>query len=466
LTYRDTLADAVTTDVRRGSAVAQRRLFVTYVEHMLAHRGGSRQRGYHNREQTLRWLSWLATAMIGQSQTVFRVEHLQHQWLPTHAMGWLYALTDRLGGGLACGVVTGLLFGVGLKIAVPRSPDSVLYALLAGLVVVLTAGLMGGRSGGRYANWMALWVTLRDAALGWVVVACGVGFTTGLLFMSTEPHAWYAQLNPFLIVMNFAFGLLTYGLFAGLMGGLVGGLAGGPGVRPRRIAVVESFGWSPGKAVSGAAAGLAVGAACMISLMGLFSLIFGEMFGPSRPWTEDLRDGAIFALASGVIGGLIGGLIGSTAKVAVNAEPNQGIHTSVRVGVMFAVGAVLLGGVVGGLASGTRIGLQWGLACGLAGGVALGLSYGGYACLSHFALRLVLWRSGIAPLNYVRFLDYCVERIFLRRVGGGYIIVHRLLMEYFASLYEERPRKQRPRSTDHDTLVGRKNAGRDQATRS
>jgi hypothetical protein len=27
-----------------------------------------------------------------------------------------------------------------------------------------------------------------------------------------------------------------------------------------------------------------------------------------------------------------------------------------------------------------------------------------------------------------------VERIFLRKVGGGYIFVHRLLMEHFASL--------------------------------
>ncbi|HEV2124698.1 MAG TPA: hypothetical protein VGW38_18280 [Chloroflexota bacterium] len=30
-----------------------------------------------------------------------------------------------------------------------------------------------------------------------------------------------------------------------------------------------------------------------------------------------------------------------------------------------------------------------------------------------------------------------MDRIFLQRVGGGYIFVHRLLMEYFASLYQE-----------------------------
>jgi hypothetical protein len=42
---------------------------------------------------------------------------------------------------------------------------------------------------------------------------------------------------------------------------------------------------------------------------------------------------------------------------------------------------------------------------------------------------------GVAsPLNYIRFLNYAVERVFLRKVGGGYIFTHRLLMEYFATL--------------------------------
>jgi hypothetical protein len=65
------------------------------------------------------------------------------------------------------------------------------------------------------------------------------------------------------------------------------------------------------------------------------------------------------------------------------------------------------------------------------------LSFGGYACLSHLALRLVLSRNGSLPFRLVPFLDYCAERIFLRKVGGGYIFVHRLLMEHFASLHDQ-----------------------------
>ncbi len=42
------------------------------------------------------------------------------------------------------------------------------------------------------------------------------------------------------------------------------------------------------------------------------------------------------------------------------------------------------------------------------------------------------------PFRLVPFLDYAIERILLRRVGGGYMFVHRTLLEYFAGLETER----------------------------
>jgi tetratricopeptide (TPR) repeat protein len=56
---------------------------------------------------------------------------------------------------------------------------------------------------------------------------------------------------------------------------------------------------------------------------------------------------------------------------------------------------------------------------------------GGVAAIKHYTLRLVLAWNKDAPLNLVRFLDYAAERILLRKVGGGYIFVHRMLLEYF-----------------------------------
>jgi hypothetical protein len=38
------------------------------------------------------------------------------------------------------------------------------------------------------------------------------------------------------------------------------------------------------------------------------------------------------------------------------------------------------------------------------------------------------------PWNYARFLDYATERLFLQKVGGGYIFVHRMLLEHFAGM--------------------------------
>lgn len=67
-------------------------------------------------------------------------------------------------------------------------------------------------------------------------------------------------------------------------------------------------------------------------------------------------------------------------------------------------------------------------------GVIAALAFGGSTCLSHDTLRFVLWRTNAIPLRYARFLDYAAERIFLRKVGGGYIFVHHRLLEYFAAL--------------------------------
>lgn len=70
-------------------------------------------------------------------------------------------------------------------------------------------------------------------------------------------------------------------------------------------------------------------------------------------------------------------------------------------------------------------------------GIGIFLQFGGAAYVKHYLLRLILSISSRIPWHYVHFLDYCADCIFLRKVGGGYIFVHRLLMEHFVSLTEE-----------------------------
>ncbi|MDJ0600671.1 MAG: hypothetical protein QNJ37_17730 [Crocosphaera sp.] len=70
----------------------------------------------------------------------------------------------------------------------------------------------------------------------------------------------------------------------------------------------------------------------------------------------------------------------------------------------------------------------------LTGGVIpLGLLAGG-ACIKHLILRIILYCNHYIPWNYASFLDYASDRIFLRKVGGSYIFVHRMLQEHFARM--------------------------------
>jgi hypothetical protein len=154
--------------------------------------------------------------------------------------------------------------------------------------------------------------------------------------------------------------------------------------------------------------------------------------------------GLTFALIGAVGGGIFSGLIGG--DIPIRTRANEGIRRSVSSALVSALvvgpGFGLIFGLALGLLTSLWSGLLLGMLFGVAGGLGAGLVYGGFAAFQHLVLRLVLWRSGAIPWNYARLLDHCAERIFLRKVGGGYIFVHRLLMEHFASLHERPPSEQ------------------------
>jgi len=155
-----------------------------------------------------------------------------------------------------------------------------------------------------------------------------------------------------------------------------------------------------------------------------------------------LGGGLIFGLGGGLIFGLFKGLTTTTLEKRTN--PNQGIHQSAQnalvSGLVFGLLFGLVGGMVGGVAyvlsggvsGGLGAGLFGALIFGLAGVLIGGLGFGGATVIKHVILRRILYNAGAVPLNYADFLDYCVSRQLLRRVGGGYIFRHRMLMEYFA----------------------------------
>ena len=154
--------------------------------------------------------------------------------------------------------------------------------------------------------------------------------------------------------------------------------------------------------------------------------------------------GLSYWLLIGLLQGVSREIIGDQQRIA----PNQGIHRSAFNGLVL--------GCIGAMISGLSFGLNWevyvwagyalpidrlglGLIVGLSAGLLVGLFYGGLASFRHYVLRSLLWRTGAVPWRYVPFLDYAAEHILLGKVGGGYIFVHRLLQEYFASLESTPP---------------------------
>ena len=181
-------------------------------------------------------------------------------------------------------------------------------------------------------------------------------------------------------------GLLYGGLLGGLDGGLAGGLVGG--------LVGGLAGGLAGGLFSGLAGGLHVWSYCKAGIGG---------------------EGPRIAISVGTFGLLVGWLIGVLAGGPVGVLASKQISVEM-------VGVVVL----------ALLFIKWINNLILPDYINLNLTF-----LQHLLLRFILWRKGYIPRDYARFLDYAAEHIFLRKVGGGYIFIHRMLMEYFASLETE-----------------------------
>jgi len=187
----------------------------------------------------------------------------------------------------------------------------------------------------------------------------------------------------------------------------------------------------------------------------IFGLVFGAIVGlvivPTSGLNVDkeylyvLLSCLIFAVVLGVVFGIIRGIAKGIERVDLIAQtvPNQGIRQAINnslIGIVvgLAIG-VLISFVLSVLFNATELSLwlPFGLSLDSVIGLFLAIILGGYAVLNHYTLRFILFRGKYMPWRYVKFLDFATERVFLYRVGGGYIFVHRLLMEHFAAMYTE-----------------------------
>lgn len=204
--------------------------------------------------------------------------------------------------------------------------------------------------------------------------------------------------------------LLAWGLGGGLA---VGVLGYGDKIKP-----VTRLRWSWSALREGLARKLFLAIGCgLIVSMGL-ALMLDEKIG--------IAIGLATAVAFCYFGGIDLDL--KTTDLGYLTLPNGAIQRSLRNALGGGIAGLFAGAVLGGLVGGWN-GVWLGASV---FGLIVALTFGGFPCMQHYILRWLLWRNGIVPWRYVRFLDYMVERILLHRVGGGYAFIHRALLEYFA----------------------------------
>lgn len=416
-----------------AAQTSQSRLFEKYVERMYA-RKGQRDKPFTD-EQTTRWLAKLAWQMRQRSQSIYLIEQMQPDWLGRRARIWLYIFISRMGSMLPGGIwialatyIAGipLLLEEGSLLGQPKM--WVAFGLLLGGVNGL---MLVALDGGRYEMSQQGWLPTVPL---WVKSLC-----VGMLF------GW---------VDGFIFGLFGSQTLS-LLAGVVLGLAYGLTIEAREhhyhffdeIQTVEMVTWSWPRAAAGTILG---------GLMGLVMGVIGAVIiganpiikadwasGPLMQWVGEEYFVLIGALFGGCLLSLAGAVYQGSRSEVVEAKikPNQGMWLSVKHAVIAWLAGGLLIGCVGGFLFGLCNGFQYSLPAGQAFFLCFGslaaLWYGGFQMIQHYTLRLLLWYFGDSPVDYVQFLDYATERIFLRKVGGGYVFVHRLLLEHFASLHTE-----------------------------
>jgi eukaryotic-like serine/threonine-protein kinase len=347
-------------------------LIQTYIQQMLTRRGKDR---FYTPEKTLHWIQWLAQQMIEQGQTIFYLESVHRNLLPT----------DR---------------------------QKKYHTLLTFVIFGLTASLLFVWNSWDY------------------------------FFHSQEP---LFSIYGWIMYREFYYDLV-YSLLILLVGVRIIGLRISDLQEP-----VERLDWSWSNIRSGLRNifrnGFWVGLTFwltywLITMLGAFLLIKdtpGYTFeGPILFFLYRLTTPSLIqSLSFGVMGGLIGGLFGGidsilegSAQIEKRSNPGDGLKVSLIIGLRVTLG-ITIAFVLIYLILVPGFALHWAI------GILFGIFYGLGFVLNHYILRLLLFQSGYLPWNITGFLNYCTERIFMRRVGGGYIFIHRTLMEHFAQMEEK-----------------------------
>jgi serine/threonine protein kinase/DNA polymerase III delta prime subunit len=401
----------------------RRQIFEQYVQRMLQRRG--RATGY-TPQQTISWLSWLARQLAQHNQTEFYLERMQPDWLSKR---WSLSLYRAL----ALGSIDGLI-GLLLSWLIGGLTVFHIGLLTFGLIGLLTGILLSGRTAEGQPGEPIPWSWRSLVKIKHLRNGLGTGLVIGLII---------GLVNDFPLLKDI--GVIAAGADV-LVGGLIGALTGVLSsvlIRGRTAEIqpteLITWSWRNFMKIDHLRRGLDIG--LVVGLVNL--LIYAQISEPLSMLLHGLTYMLLGLFFSTLVIGLFGGLSSEMVDEHSRVKPNEGMRRSARnsrmvgltVGVLFGLVSGLCLGLFGWWSGGWENGLIqaliYGIFYGLVSGLLSGLLFGGEACIRHSLLRLFLWLTRSTPWNYPRFLDYATERILLHKVGGSYIFIHRLLLDYF-----------------------------------
>lgn len=391
------------------TAAREQHLFDTYVTQMARRKGETYP---YPLSKTRRWLSFLASKLTQQKQTIFLLEMLQPGWLDGRGSLWLYTIITRSVGGLL----------IALLISIE---DYILfYDLIITLLLILFTGYKFIKQqqnphehSYRLAVGKTLFPILAALAILFFILSqlTAFGLTEAMSLTILAIMLWL----PFGLLMEYRDSKRTVW---------------------NDIQTVEILTWSWQRARRTTWRGMAVGITGSAFLGILLAVATSAEIGINSwntIWPLILFFGAPMGLSVGLLTGF------SRDVIPLKTAPDQGLWLTLRlilggsfigaIGIGLIVTVLLIigapfpespGGYLEWVLFGANLGLRFGL--------LVGLWYGGLDLIYHFVLRSILALQHKMPWRIIAFLDTAAQHLYLRKVGGGYLFTHKLLLDYFA----------------------------------
>jgi eukaryotic-like serine/threonine-protein kinase len=437
-------------------------LFDTYIDRMFERIARNKKSDFYPRNQSIKWLGFLASQMMKNGQTLFLGETIDQSWLQKKNQRKIYYTITRvilgIWGGIFSWILGGLILGTIFLISHFLSLES-LFDLQFYLVLILFLGFPMLFIPGFFSGFISFkrrykvttrfywdWNRVKNGFTGGFIygflagMISQFGFITCLIFFNTLVGG----------DIGIVIGVVLF-LAILLFGGFIKWPIGKLGFKKIELAIEPKDRNSRQKIVAWLIGGLIAGF-IFLALLVRFSKLEGSaeltLLGCLPSWIiSGLCGGFLVGLGLGFYSGL------QTPKVASDNFPGEFIRSAllstasasiilfVGLEAIITLGLVIFVGLLSTkVDSSGIIALQF-FSLGFASMYGLSYAnsdYGGCFLVSYFTLRFLLYRSKFLPKYLFKFLEYSTQHLFLRRVGGGYIFVHRMLMEHFAAIWEEK----------------------------